>query len=85
MERSNGDKERELSSNYLGAARVLEIPKLHVPVAHGDEVIAVFREADGLHFARDFVRRHLNIVPPVPDVDDHIVLRAHRHHVLVAR
>lgn len=73
------------TSTYLGAARVLEIPKLDVPVADGDEVVAVLRETNGLHLARNFVRRHFNVVPPVPDVDDHVVLRAHGHHVLVAR
>lgn len=55
-----------------------------MPVAHGNEIIAVFREAHGLHFARHFVGRDLNIAPPVPDIDDHVVLRADRDDVLVA-
>ena len=75
---------RNRASTYLGAARILEVPKLDVPVADGDKVVAVLRETDSLHLARDFVRRHFNVVPPVPDVDDHIMLRAHGHHVLVA-
>lgn len=70
--------------NYLGAARILQVPKLDVSVTHGNEVIAIFREAHGLYFTRHFVGRDLNIAPPVPDIDDHVVLRADRNDVLVA-
>lgn len=55
-----------------------------MPIAHGNEIIAVLRETDGLYLARDFVGRHFNVVPPIPHVDDHVVLRADRHNVLVA-
>jgi len=55
-----------------------------VSVANGNEIITILREADGLYLARDFVGRYLNVVSPVPYVDDHVVLRADRHNVLVA-
>lgn len=70
--------------SYLGTARILQVPKLDVSVTHCNEIIAIFREADGLHFARNFVGCYFNVVPPIPDVDDHVVLRADRYDVLVA-
>lgn len=70
--------------NYLGTARILQVPKLDVSVTHGNKIIAVFREADSLYLARNFVGCYFNIVPPIPDIDDHIVLRADRHDILVA-
>lgn len=69
---------------YLGTARIFQVPKLDVSVAHGDEIITVLREANGLYLARNFVGRYFNVVPPVPHVDDHVVLRTDRHNVLVA-
>lgn len=71
--------------SYLGTARIFQVPKLDVSVTYGNKIIAIFREADSLHLARNFVRCHFNIVPPIPDVDDHVVLRADRYDILVAR
>lgn len=70
--------------SYLATARIFQIPKLDVSVTHGDEIIAVFREADSFYFARNFIGCYFNVVPPIPNVDDHIVLRADRHDILVA-
>ena len=61
---------------------VLQVPELDVPVAGRDEVVAVLSEADGFDFGRDLVGGHLDVVVPVPHVDDHVLLRPHGHHVL---
>lgn len=37
--------------SYLGTARILQVPKLDVSVTYGNEIIAIFRETDGLYFA----------------------------------
>jgi len=55
-----------------------------VSVAHGNEIITILRETDGLYLAGNFVGRYFDVVSPVPYVDDHVVLRADRHDVLVA-
>lgn len=53
------------------------------PVACCDKVVAVLREADGLDLARDFVGGHLDALAPVPNVDNHVVLRTNGYHVFV--
>ena len=61
---------------------VLQVPELDVPVAGRDEVVPVLGEADGFDFGRDLVGGHLDVVVPVPHVDNHVLLRPHGHHVL---
>jgi len=55
-----------------------------VAITYGDEIIAVFRKANSLHLAGDFVGCHFNVIPPVPDIDDHVMLRADRYNVFIA-
>ena len=61
-------------ATHLGRARVLEVPEFHVPVTNRHEVGAVFGKRHSLHLGRNFVRGYFNSTPPVPYVDDHVVL-----------
>lgn len=70
--------------SYLGTTRILQVPKLDVSVTYGNKIIAIFREADGLYFARNFVGCYFYVASPIPDVDNHVVLRTDRYNVLVA-
>ena len=54
-------------------------------VPNSDEVGTILCEADGLHLAGELVGGHLDAAPPVPHVDYHVVLRPHRHHILLRR
>lgn len=70
---------------HLGAPRVLQVPELHVSVSNSDEIISIFCKRDRFNFARDFVRGDFNVVPPVPNVNDHVVLGTDWNDVLVPR
>ena len=52
-------------------------------VSRGDEVVSVLCEADGFDLGGHLVGGHLDVVAPVPNVDDHVVLGTHRDHILV--
>ena len=66
-------------------AILANLPELDMSVSGGDEVVSVFRERNGLHFCRDLVGGHLDVVAPVPDVDDHVVLGPDGDDVLPVR
>lgn len=67
----------------LGRSRIFQVPKFDVPVTHRHEVGAVLCKRDGLHLGRHLVGGHFDAATPIPYVDNHVVLRANRHHVLV--
>ena len=52
-----------------------------MPVAGCDKVVAIFREGDGFDFGGDLVGGDFNVVVPIPDVDNHVLLRTHGHHI----
>ena len=55
---------------------VIVLPEFDVPITSGDEVVSVLCEGDGLDLRADLVGGHLDVVPPVPHVHDHVVLGA---------
>lgn len=70
---------------FLVLAAALQIPVLDVPVADGDEVVAIFAERHGHDFRAHFVRGDLQVGLPVEDVDNVVVLRANGHEILAGR
>ena len=53
--------------------------------AHGNKIGAVLGKRDGLHLGGHLIRSDLDVGAPVPHVHDHVVLGAHRYHILVHR
>ncbi len=53
-----------------------------MPVPGRHKVVAVLRKGNGLDFGRDLVGGHLDVVVPVPHVDNHVLLGPHRDDVL---
>jgi hypothetical protein len=74
---------RVKEATNLGRSRIFQVPKFDVPVTHRHEVGAVLCKRDGLHLGRHLVGGHFDAATPVPHVDNHVVLRANRYHVLV--
>lgn len=61
---------------------VLEIPKFDMSIANGDKVVAILGKRDRLHLDSNLVRGDDVIVAPVPDINQHVVLGAHRYDIL---
>ena len=68
---------------YFGWPRILEVPEFDMAVTNGDEVRSVFGEGDSFNFGRHFVRSYFDAAPPVPNIDDHIMLGPNRHNVFM--
>ena len=68
---------------YFGWPRVLEIPEFNMAVANCDKVWSIFGEGHSFDFGRHFVWSYFNATPPVPYIDDHVMLRTDRNNVFV--
>lgn len=60
----------------------LQVPVLHMSIAHGHKVTAIFGKTNGGHLGANLVGGHFQIRSPIEHVDNHVVLRAHRYQVL---
>lgn len=74
---------RKKKSTYLRRSRIFQVPKLDMSHADSDKVFAVLSERDSLDSCGNFVAGNFDIVFPVPDIDDHVMLGPDGHNIFI--
>lgn len=74
----------EAETTDLGPA-VVHVPEANMPVADGQKAVSVFREGHRVDLGGDLRAGDLQVVPPVPHIDHHVVLTPNRNQVTARR
>lgn len=61
------------------------LPEFDMSISSSDEIVSIFSEWNGLDLGADLVGGHFDVVPPIPDIDNQVLLRSNRNDVFVIR